>query len=115
MGEWIEIRKNRFELLTGKAVWWEDRKTLLISDLHIGKVSFFRKEGIAIPRNAIQDNFNRLDKLLENYQAEQIIFLGDLFHHRMNAEWDLFTSWRKKYNDIRMDIVIGNHDLIPNY
>ena len=113
MVEILNIKDHTFQLLPEKAVWWVEKKTLLISDVHLGKVSHFRKEGIAIPQNAIQENFRRLDFLLSQYEVVRIIFLGDLFHHRMNAEWEVFTSWRKKHFKIDMNLVLGNHDLIP--
>jgi DNA ligase-associated metallophosphoesterase len=112
MVEIVEIKNNKFHLLPEKAIWWEEKNTLLISDVHLGKVSHFRKEGIAIPSAAINENFKRLDFLFETYNPVRVIFLGDLFHHRINIEWHLFTSWRKKHSQVEMVLILGNHDLI---
>lgn len=109
----IEIKNNQFVLLPQKAVFWKNEKTLLISDLHLGKVTHFRKEGIAIPTAAFENNFKRLDELILSNNAYRIIFLGDLFHNRHNAEWELFAAWRNKYHSIEMIIVLGNHDILP--
>jgi len=109
----IEIKDNQFLLLPQKAVFWKNEKTLLISDLHLGKVTHFRKEGISIPSAAFENNFKRLDEIILSNEAHRIIFLGDLFHNRHNAEWKLFAEWRNKYNTIEMSIVLGNHDILP--
>jgi DNA ligase-associated metallophosphoesterase len=106
----IEIRGQHFELLPQKAVYWKERRMLLIADLHLGKITHFRKEGIAVPSVAYRKNFIILDELIEKTQAEEILFLGDLFHHRHNREWDVFGQWRKKNESVGMSIVTGNHD-----
>jgi len=109
----IEIKNNQFVLLPQKAVFWKNEKTLLISDLHLGKVTHFRKEGIAIPSAAFDNNFKRLDELIVLNTPSRIIFLGDLFHNHHNVEWELFTAWRNKFHLIEMSIVLGNHDILP--
>jgi len=109
----IEIKDNLFQLLPHKAILWQNTKTLLIADLHLGKVTHFRKEGIAVPAASIHNNFARLDDMINNHEVQRIIFLGDLFHNRYNAEWDLFMDWRMKYSQIEMCIVPGNHDVLP--
>ncbi|HMT27891.1 MAG TPA: ligase-associated DNA damage response endonuclease PdeM [Bacteroidia bacterium] len=109
----IEIREHRFKLLPQKAIYWKNKKTLLISDLHLGKVTHFRKSGIALPSIALINNFRRLDELILTINAERIILLGDLFHSSYNEEWELFSEWRKKYHSIQIITVLGNHDILP--
>lgn len=109
----IEIRENHFILLTQRAVFWEETQTLLIGDLHLGKITHFRKEGIAVPNLAAANNFDRLDELVKNTGATRIIFLGDLFHSVYNSEWETFREWRAAHHYIEMLIVIGNHDILP--
>jgi DNA ligase-associated metallophosphoesterase len=109
----IEIRGNHFLLLTQRAIFWQETQTLLIGDLHLGKITHFRKEGIAIPNNAAGNNFERLDEIVKNTGATRIIFLGDLFHNKYNSEWETFREWRAQHHYIEMIIVIGNHDILP--
>ncbi len=109
----IELKNNTFELCPQKVILWRDQNTLLVSDLHIGKIAHFRKAGIALPHTAIQENFNRLDHLLAYYPIERIIFIGDLFHSDINIEWKEFYFWRRRYSRVNMDIVPGNHDRLP--
>ncbi|OOV20125.1 ligase-associated DNA damage response endonuclease PdeM [Flavobacterium sp. LM4] len=107
----ITINKQSFILHPCGAAFWEEKKILLISDLHLGKVSHFRKHGMAIPEKAIPENFNRLNNILELFDAETIIFLGDLFHSKMNKEWNLFSDWTKRIKK-QIILVEGNHDII---
>jgi DNA ligase-associated metallophosphoesterase len=109
----IEIRENHFTLLPQKAVFWHETQTLLIGDLHLGKITHFRKEGIAVPNVAADNNFERLNQIVQNTGATRIIFLGDLFHSEYNAEWETFREWRSQHFYIEMIIVIGNHDVLP--
>src|SRR4051812_42331128 len=98
----IEIRNLHFRLLPQKAIYWEEEKTLLVSDLHLGKIMHFRKEGIAIPAIALENNFKRLDEIVLTNNVLRIIFLGDLFHNSLNTEWQTFRRWRNKYQSMEM-------------
>lgn len=110
----LQIRNNTFVLLPQKALYWKEQEMLLISDLHIGKIGHFRKAGIAVPHAATQQNFARLDEIITTTKASNILFVGDLFHSDVNHEWNLFCTWRKQYPSIKMDIVLGNHDRLPD-
>lgn len=90
---------------------WEEKQMLLISDVHLGKISHFRKYGSAVPQNAIAENFECLTRVVDHFQPEKICFLGDLFHSSLNLEWDLFENWMQ---DISAEVmlVVGNHDII---
>ena len=93
------------------AMFWREKKMLLISDVHLGKISHFRKYGSAVPQNAIAENFERLTLVVDYFKPKKICFLGDLFHSSLNLEWDLFENWMQ---DISAEVllVVGNHDII---
>ncbi|MEO8237656.1 MAG: ligase-associated DNA damage response endonuclease PdeM [Flavobacterium sp.] len=107
----ITIKNQAFILHPGGALFWKAKKILLISDVHLGKVSHFRKHGVAIPNNAIAENFTRLTNVVEFFCPEKIIFLGDLFHSSKNTEWDLFVEWVSGCVS-EMMLIAGNHDII---
>lgn len=110
----ITIQNQNFILHHFGAVFWESNSILLISDVHLGKVSHFRKHGIAIPSEAIIENFSRMDLLIAEFQPKTIIFLGDLFHSVQNIEFDLFASWTKLLTQTII-LVKGNHDIINGF
>lgn len=107
----IQIQNQNFILHSSGALFWEEKKMIIISDVHLGKVTHFRKHGIAIPQNAVSENFKKITDVLEYFQPEKIIFLGDLFHSSMNSEWDLFEEWISNHNQ-ETYLIAGNHDII---
>lgn len=107
----ITIQNQTFILHPSGALFWETRKLLLISDVHLGKVSHFRKHGVAIPNNVVSENFKRLTDVVEYFTPEKIIFMGDLFHSSKNTEWDLFENWVACCTN-KIILVAGNHDII---
>lgn len=107
----IKINNETFILHCSGAVFWEEKNTIIISDVHLGKVTHFRKHGIAIPQSAISENFRKITEVLDYFNPEKIIFLGDLFHSTKNAEWNLFENWVLD-NNYETYLITGNHDII---
>jgi DNA ligase-associated metallophosphoesterase len=101
-------------LLPQKCVYWPSEEILIISDAHIGKVTHFRKHGIAIPQKAEDQNFVQLTKVIEASRPKHIIWLGDLFHSKANNANDAFYEWREQHSDILMTLIIGNHDILDD-
>lgn len=95
-----------------RAAFFPLHKTLLLSDVHLGKASHFRKNGIAIPENIHFDDLARLQSLIDDYLPKQIVFLGDLFHSDWNYSWELFQLWLAGFKGIQFHIVLGNHDIL---
>lgn len=107
----IAINNQPFVLHCSGALYWVEKRMLLISDVHLGKISHFRKHGSALPGNAIFKNFLKLDNAVEYFNPEWICFLGDLFHSTLNNEWQLFEQW-VELTEIPIILVAGNHDII---
>ena len=108
----INIAKNEFVLHPSGAVYWVEKKTLLLADVHLGKVAHFRKNGIAVPRKAEGVFYQKIEALLQTFSVDRIIFLGDLFHSDQNNEWYLFAAWVEQQT-AELILVEGNHDVIP--
>ncbi len=107
----IEINNQVFVLHNSGALYWVEKRMLLISDTHLGKISHFRKHGSALPTNAIFKNFSKLDQLVDYFAPERICFLGDLFHSSLNNEWHFFAEWVER-TDLPIILIAGNHDVI---
>ena len=99
-------------LLPQKAIYWQQEKALIAADVHLGKVGHFRKAGIAVPRDMEQNDLSVLSDLVDEHKAEKIIFLGDLFHSDMNADWQWFELWRQQFPKLQIILIKGNHDII---
>lgn len=107
----IMIRDILFVLHPSGAVYWKDQRMLMIADVHLGKISHFRKFGSAVPRSAINTNFDRLNEVVSCFNPAKICFLGDLFHSSLNNEWIYFEAWIKSQT-ANIILVKGNHDII---
>ena len=106
----LQFRNQELILSSDKAIFWKEQESLIISDLHLGKSGHFRKAGIPIPETLNSDNLIRLSSLINHFIPKKIIFLGDLFHSHKNLEWNAFIEWRKRYSNVEMHLIIGNHD-----
>lgn len=109
--EW-KFLEQTFCLLPQKAIFWKEENTLIVSDLHIGKVGHFRKAGIAIPRSLEQEDLSTLSDLIHEWCPIKIIFLGDLFHSEINNDWHWLQLWREMFPGVEMILVKGNHDIL---
>ncbi len=107
----IQILGQTFILHPSGAMFWKEEKLLVISDVHLGKVAHFRKHGSAIPQQALKGNFLKLDLVTAFFDADKIIFLGDLFHSYINNEWQYFEEWMQNIS-AEVVLVEGNHDVI---
>ena len=108
----IQINENHFDLHPSGALYWEEKKTLMLADVHLGKVAHFRKNGIAVPRKAEGAFYEKISLLLNEFEVERLLFLGDLFHSFQNNEWHLFSAWVKQQQS-ELILIEGNHDVIP--
>ncbi|MGI9552970.1 MAG: ligase-associated DNA damage response endonuclease PdeM [Aurantibacter sp.] len=111
MTQSLQIQDQNFVLHPSGAMLWEEKSMLLISDVHLGKVSHFRKFGSAVPPKAIQKNFDLMNEAIAFFQPGQLVFLGDLFHSSLNKEWQLFEKWTTTLR-LKIILVVGNHDII---
>lgn len=107
----LRIQEQEFILHFSGAMYWEEEDMLVISDVHLGKISHFRKYGSAVPQNAVQGNFLKLNAVVEFFQPSKIVFLGDLFHSSLNKEWLFFEAWMESIS-AEVVLVEGNHDII---
>lgn len=101
-------------LLPEKAVYWKQKKALIVADVHLGKVGHFRKAGIAVPRDMEQSELSILSDLVDEHHPDKIIFLGDFFHSDINSDWDWFILWRSQFPKLKIILVRGNHDIIDD-
>jgi DNA ligase-associated metallophosphoesterase len=105
----LELCGESFLLLPEKAIFWEERGFLMLADLHLGKARHFRKSGFAVPDG--EKNFLLLSKLIQHFQPEKVLFLGDLFHSTYNEAIGLLEAFMQKH-PTTYELIIGNHDIL---
>lgn len=108
----IKVAGEILTLTNQRVAYWEREQALILSDLHVGKTAHFRKNGIALPKNVLQSDLERLESVIEHFQPKQITVVGDLLHAGGNSEVDYFCDWRLKYREIDFHLIQGNHDRI---
>ena len=99
-------------LSTDRCIYWEEQKSLIVTDLHFGKTGHFRKSGVAIPQSVYKEDMQRLVNQLQYYKPQQLIVVGDLFHSVANKELDFFRKWRNDFSNLHIQLVKGNHDIL---
>ncbi len=107
----ITIQDRHFILHPLKVLYWEEKEALLAADVHLGKVSHFRKSGIAVPVEKMKEDLIKLTHLLDEYQPKTVYFLGDLFHSDYNNEASYLEDLIREFSDVRFHLITGNHDL----
>lgn len=106
----IEFGGVRMILLHEKAIWLENQAMLILSDVHLGKLEHFRKNGMPVP--VVTNDLDRMGQLIDEFQPEKMVFLGDLFHASLNSSADRFRKWRMNHSRMQMILVEGNHDIL---
>ncbi len=109
----IDLHNQHLVLHPLKAAYWQEAHMLLLADLHLGKASHFRREGIPVPSSVSQQNWDKLLSLLMDFSPRRVLFLGDLFHSEYNAEWEDFCDLLRQFSGVQFELVPGNHDILP--
>lgn len=106
------LLNQTFWLSTERCIFWEEQKSLIVSDLHFGKTGHFRKSGIAVPQKVYKEDIQRLFSIVQHFNTERLIVVGDLFHSSENKELEYFRQWRNDFPHLHICLVKGNHDIL---
>jgi DNA ligase-associated metallophosphoesterase len=106
------ILQQTLQLLPERAIFWIEKKTLLVADLHLGKEGTFRHAGIPLPDGPSQETLARLSLVVQKTQAQRLLILGDLFHgdDALATAGDDFDRWRQGVRELPIELVAGSHD-----
>lgn len=108
------LLEQTLTLLPERAIFWQEKRYLLLSDAHLGKAGHFRKHGAAIPAAIHNKDLAILTDLVSRWQPEALVILGDLFHSDLNNEWLDFEQWLQQHASLPVVLVKGNHDILPD-
>ncbi|MEO8512427.1 MAG: ligase-associated DNA damage response endonuclease PdeM [Ignavibacteria bacterium] len=110
----MTLFEEELTLLPYKAIYIEKHKTLIVSDIHLGKVGHFRNAGIAIPGGLAEADLVTLGKIIKENEVNELFILGDMFHSGINYDIRFFQSWREVHHGIDITLVKGNHDIMSD-
>jgi uncharacterized protein len=95
------------------ALFWEDERLLVVSDLHLEKGSSFATRGVLLPPYDTVATLSRLAAVIARHDPRTVIALGDSFHDR-TAHDRLSVPDRDAISalQVRRDWIwiSGNHD-----
>ncbi|MBU3744868.1 MAG: ligase-associated DNA damage response endonuclease PdeM [Sediminibacterium sp.] len=95
-----------------RCMYWEEKKMLILADLHWGKTGHFRKHGIAVPTGISKEDLQRLTQQIMHFRPEQVMIVGDMFHSYANKELEQWLRWRNDFSAIAFMLIKGNHDIL---
>src|SRR5690348_8774818 len=64
------------------ALYWDEQRLLVVSDLHLEKGSSFAARGVLLPPYDTAATLSRLAAVVAYYGPRRVIALGDSFHDR---------------------------------
>lgn len=98
------------------ALFWPDRRTLMVADLHLEKGSAFASKGQLLPPYDTAETLAALDEAAARHGAERVVCLGDSFHDGdaatrvSEADGRAIRRLTGRYDWIW---ICGNHDPAP--
>jgi DNA ligase-associated metallophosphoesterase len=109
----LEISGVSFVADLSGALFWEEQRLLVVSDLHLEKGSSFATRGVLLPPYDTVATLGRLALVIARHDPRMVIALGDSFHDR-NAHDRLSAPDRGTIAalQLRRDWIwiLGNHD-----
>ena len=94
-------------------LFWPSQSTLVVSDLHLEKGTFYHRFAYPLPGYDSAQTLNSLGELITLYRPHRVICLGDSFHDRQGANRladdlaERLISWAQ---EIEWIWILGNHD-----
>lgn len=110
-----ELAGERVLLHPHSAMYWPERHTLIIADLHLGKATHFRRHGMPVPAYVQDETLDKLSGLLLDFKPQRLLMLGDLFHSDYNPEWEDFADLVLAFSQVSFELVPGNHDRLTHH
>ncbi len=103
-------------ILLGKPaiIFDKPKRTVVISDLHLGFESELWSSGVRVP-NSSWRIVEEITQLIHDVKAERLLIVGDVKHHIIGASWQEYKTLPRMFKHLRQhveDILIipGNHD-----
>lgn len=111
------IADEEFVFDCRRTIYWPRKKILLAADLHWGKTQYLRNYGIAISDRVFEDDLMRLSQVMDDYETETLLILGDLIHHEKSLSKGIVdkVAYFRHHNPCELILVKGNHDRYTDF
>ena len=77
---YLHVQGEMLMPLAEGALWWPDRETLIVSDLHFEKGSYLARHGQMLPPYDTHATLARIETLVTAFAPKCVLSLGDSFH-----------------------------------
>ena len=109
----IEFANHQFTASPTGALFWDEQKLLIVSDLHLEKGSNFAGRHSFLPPYDTKATLEKLIKAIEEFQPKSLLFLGDTFHDTSSLD-RMHKDDKEVFSDIistyKIFWIEGNHD-----
>jgi uncharacterized protein len=95
------------------AVYWQNRRALIVADLHLGREAVLQKVGIAFPSGHSAQTLAHLAQALRVFNPQKLYILGDMVHARSGMTEELISLIQtaiQQNRAVNWILVEGNHD-----
>jgi DNA ligase-associated metallophosphoesterase len=109
----VSVAGITFAVDLAGALFWEDERLLIVSDLHLEKGSSFAMRGVLLPPFDTAATLAQLNAVIARHNPRTVIALGDSFHDR-DAHERLAADDREALAALQVRRnwiwIAGNHD-----
>ncbi|MEO0458762.1 MAG: ligase-associated DNA damage response endonuclease PdeM [Cyanobacteria bacterium P01_A01_bin.114] len=108
----IQVEGHTLDLLSDKAIYLPASQSLLMADVHLGKAETFQSFGIPIANQVNDETLQRLQRLCQQWEPQQLFILGDLFHTYESLTSEVLSAWTNFLTTAKAKttLIVGNHD-----
>ncbi len=112
----LTLAGHRLMLDPAGALWWPQRRLLVVADLHLEKGSASAATGQLVPPWDTRTTLDRLALLLRRYAPQRVLALGDSFHDQhgagrlLPADAARLAAMASAHDFLWL---LGNHDPLP--
>lgn len=112
----FEVNGERVAADPAGVLWWPERETLVVADMHFEKGSSYARRGVFLPPYDTRETIRKLSDAMARLEPSTVVSLGDAFHDKgAEARLDEEDEDALAALTSRADWVwiAGNHDPAP--
>ncbi len=109
----LELGSTEVILSSKRAVFLCQSRSLVLSDLHLGKSASFRARGLGLPEGTTKDDLEKMSSLIDEFDPQELLIAGDLIHSFDSLSpsiTKMFQEWLDSHPKLRVKLTLGNHD-----
>lgn len=111
-GPRLELAGQTVRLDARRAALWEEARTLIVADLHLGKCEAMGALGVPLPSGLLERQLAALGAAVAEHHAARVVVVGDLLHAPAGLTDAMVACVGRWRDSVNADLVVvpGNHD-----